>query len=226
MLLQIPQIIHSNLLTDLRATFDKTNWTLNSHQNQENQQPNQSFYFLNDDSSEAKFFSQQILKALQNNPLFISSSLPAKIFPPIFRKHITNQHFSTRIDSALLQLPNADHRVRLDLSATIFLSNPDEYDGGELVVEDNYGTHQIKLPAGHAIIFPSSAMHYLKPIKNGQRITSCFWIESMVRSDQQRTILFDIDNSIRTLIRDYQEHESIPQLTGIYHNLLRMWGNF
>lgn len=222
MLLQIPQIIHPNLLNDLRVNFDKANWTLNSPPDQSNQ----GFYFLNDDSAEAKFFSMQIHKSLQSNPLFVSSCLPAKIFPPTFRKHCTNQHFSTRIDSALLQIPNLDHRIRLDLSATIFLSNPDEYEGGELVVEDNYGTHQIKLPAGHAIIYPSSAMYYLKPVKNGQRIASCFWIESMVRNDQQRTILFDIDNSIRTLIRDYQEHESIPQLTGIYHNLLRMWGDF
>jgi PKHD-type hydroxylase len=223
MLLQIPQIINQQLLNELRGALHRVDWTAVQikDQNQNNTQP--SFFQLNENGIEAKYFGQQIISALENNPLFISSALPAKIYPPFFRKYIENQGHPTKIDSALKQVQGSSMRVRLDLSATIFLSEPNEYDGAELVIEDNYGTHQIKLPAGHMILYPSSSLHYLKPVKHGNRITASFFVESMVRDDSKRTILFDMDNSIRALIQDQPTHPSVSQLTGIYHNLLRMW---
>lgn len=220
MLLQIPQIINQQLLNELKGALHRVSWT-STQINDQNARS--SFFQLNENSIEAKYFGQQILSALETNPLFISSALPAKIYPPFFRKYIENQGHSTKIDTALKQVQGTSIRIRLDLSAIIFLSEPNEYEGAELVIEDNYGTHQIKLPAGHMILYPSSSLHYLKPVINGNRITANFFVESMVRDDAKRTILFDMDNSIRTLIQDQPGHTSVSQLTGIYHNLLRMW---
>jgi len=220
MLLQIPQIINQQLLNELKGALHRVSWT-STQINDQN--AGSSFFQLNENSIEAKYFGQQILSALESNPLFISSALPAKIYPPFFRKYIENQGHSTKIDTALKQVQGTSVRIRLDLSAIIFLSEPNEYEGAELVIEDNYGTHQIKLPAGHMILYPSSSLHYLKPVINGKRITANFFVESMIRDDAKRTILFDMDNSIRTLIQDQPGHASVSQLTGIYHNLLRMW---
>ena len=223
MLLQIPQIINQQLLSELRMALQRIDWTpvQANDQNQTSLEP--SFFQLMENSIEAKYFGQQILSALESNPLFISSALPAKIYPPFFRKYIENQGHSTKIDSAIKQVQGSSTRIRIDLSATIFLSDPTEYEGAELVIEDNYGTHQIKLPAGHMIIYPSSSLHYLKPVLSGNRISASFFVESMVRDDAKRTILFDMDNSIRSLIQGHPGNSCIPQLTGIYHNLLRMW---
>ena len=170
MLLQIPQIINQQLLSELRIALQRIDWTPVQANDQ------------NHTSLEPSFF--QLMEK---------------------------------------QVQGSSTRIRIDLSATIFLSDPTEYEGAELVIEDNYGTHQIKLPAGHMIIYPSSSLHYLKPVLSGNRISASFFVESMVRDDAKRTILFDMDNSIRSLIQGHPGNSCIPQLTGIYHNLLRMW---
>jgi PKHD-type hydroxylase len=117
------------------------------------------------------------------------------------------------------------HRVRTDLSATLFLSRPDEYDGGELTVEDTYGVHSVKLPAGHLVLYPASSLHHVRPVTRGARLASFFWIQSMVRDDGERTLLFDLDTAIQRLAAEAPDHPSTVQLTGVYHNLLRRWAD-
>ena len=164
-----------------------------------------------------------ITEALEVNPLFISAALPRKIFPPLFNRYTGGQSFGTHIDNAIRQVPGTAHRVRTDLSATLFFSEPDEYDGGELVVEDTYGVQQVKLPAGSMILYPASSLHHVTPVTRGTRMASFFWIQSMVRDDGERTLLFDLDSAIQRVIGSDPEHPAAVSLTGVYHNLLRRW---
>ncbi len=164
-----------------------------------------------------------ILSALERNPLFVSAALPASVFPPLFNRYEGGQAFGTHVDNAIRQVTGTPHRIRTDLSATLFFTGPAEYDGGELVVEDTYGTHSIKLPAGHMILYPSTSLHHVRPVTRGARIASFFWIQSMVRDDAERTLLFDLDVAIQRLAGDHPEHSAAVQLTCVYHNLLRRW---
>jgi PKHD-type hydroxylase len=166
-----------------------------------------------------------IIVALEQNPLFVSAALPRKIFPPLFNRYSGGQDFGTHVDNAIRQVPGTEHRVRTDLSATLFFSNPDEYEGGELVVEDNYGVQRIKLAAGGMILYPASSLHHVTPVTRGERLASFFWIQSMVRDDGERTLLFDLDSSIQRLAAGSPDHPSVIQLTGVYHNLLRRWAD-
>ena len=164
-----------------------------------------------------------IVAALERTPLFISAALPLRVFPPLFNRYSGGQAFGNHIDNAVRQVPGTPHRIRTDLSATLFLSDPDEYEGGELVVQDTYGAHAVKLPAGHMILYPASSLHHVRPVTRGARTGSFFWIQSMVADDAQRTILFDLDSSIRALSMDIPDSPEIVRLTGIYHNLIRRW---
>jgi PKHD-type hydroxylase len=165
----------------------------------------------------------EILAALAASALFHAAALPAKVFPPLFNKYESGHAFQTHVDNAIRQVPGTPHRVRTDLSATLFLSRPDEYEGGELCIEDTYGTHDVKLPAGHLLLYPASSLHHVRPVTRGARVASFFWIQSMVRDDGRRAILFDLDSAIQQLLRDHAGHASLVQLTGVYHNLLRQW---
>jgi PKHD-type hydroxylase len=164
-----------------------------------------------------------ILDALGQSALFISAALPSRVFPPLFNCYQGGQSFGTHVDNAIRQVTGTGHRIRTDLSATLFFAQPDEYDGGELVVEDTYGTHSVKLPAGHMVLYPATSLHHVRPVTRGARISSFFWIQSMIREDSQRTLLFDLDTAIQRLNRDYSNHPSTVQFTGVYHNLLRQW---
>ena len=164
-----------------------------------------------------------ILTALQRTPLFLAAALPFRIFPPLFNKYEGGQSFGNHVDNAIRQISGSGHRIRTDLSATLFLSAPDEYDGGELLVEDTYGVHSVKLPAGHMILYPSTSLHNVRPVTRGARVASFFWIQSMVRQDADRTLLFDLDTAIQRLHQDAPDHPSTVQLTNVYHNLLRRW---
>jgi PKHD-type hydroxylase len=155
--------------------------------------------------------------------LFISAALPLRVFPPLFNRYTGGQAFGTHVDNAIRQVPGTGHRIRTDLSATLFFAQPEEYDGGELVVEDTYGVHSVKLPAGHLVLYPSTSLHHVRPVTRGSRIASFFWIQSMVRDDGERTLLFDLDVAIQKLNRDFPEDSPAIQLTGIYHNLMRRW---
>ncbi len=166
-----------------------------------------------------------ILAALEQNALFISAALPARVFPPLFNRYRGGQSFGTHVDNAIRQVTGTPHRIRTDLSATLFFAAPDEYDGGELVVEDTYGTHGVKLPAGHMILYPSTSLHHVQPVTRGARLAAFFWIQSMIRDDGERTLLFDLDVAIQRLGSEGAIHPSSVQLTGIYHNLLRRWAD-
>jgi PKHD-type hydroxylase len=164
-----------------------------------------------------------ILEALGSNALFISAALPSQVFPPLFNRYDSGQSFGTHIDNAIRQVTGTAHRIRTDLSATLFLSDPEEYDGGQLIVEDTFGTHSVKLSAGHMIVYPATSLHSVTPVTRGARICSFFWIQSMIRDDGARTLLFDLDEGIQRLSQDTPSHPSLMQLTGVYHNLLRRW---
>lgn len=146
-----------------------------------------------------------------------------RVFPPLFNRYDGGQAFGTHVDNAIRQERATGQRIRTDLSATLFLTSPQDYDGGELIVEDTYGTQSVKLPAGHMILYPSTSLHYVRPVTRGSRISSFFWIQSMVRGDAHRTLLFDFDIAIQRLAAESPDHPSTVQLTGIYHNLIRMW---
>jgi PKHD-type hydroxylase len=171
----------------------------------------------------AREVGEMILKALGQNPLFMSAALPLHVFPPLFNRYSGGQSFGTHVDNSIRQVPGTPHRIRADISATLFFAAPEEYDGGELCVEDTYGIHSVKLPPGHMVLYPSTSLHHVKPVTRGARLSSFFWIQSMVRDDGRRSLLFDLDLGIQRIARDHPEHPSAVQLTGVYHNLLRQW---
>ncbi len=171
----------------------------------------------------AREVGEMILSALGQNALFISAALPAQVFPPLFNRYSGGQAFGTHVDNAIRQVSGTGHRIRTDLSATLFFTGPEEYDGGELVVEDTYGTHQVKLPPGHLILYPSTSLHHVRPVTRGTRLCSFFWIQSMIRDDGERTLLFDLDSAIQGLNQENNNPPVAVQLTGVYHNLVRRW---
>lgn len=223
MLLQIPNVLTAAQVKEFRDILDKATWVdgkvTAGHQSAKAKNNSQ----LPQNSSEAKELGEKILIALEQNPTFISAALPAKVFPPLFNSYSGGQNFGTHIDNAIRQVLGTPFRIRTDLSVTLFLSDPLEYEGGELVVEDTYGVHKVKLPAGHIVLYPSSSLHHVTPVTKGARVSSFFWVQSMVRDDAKRTLLFDLDNSIQSIMRDLPNHESEIHLTGVYHNLLRRW---
>ena len=178
-----------------------------------------------EDHPVARQLGDLVLAALQQSPVFLAAALPLKVFPPLFNRYAGGQSFGTHVDNAIRTVAGTPHRVRTDLSATLFLSEPDEYDGGELSVEDTYGVHQVKLPAGHMVLYPGTSLHHVRPVTRGVRVASFFWVQSMVRDDGQRTLLYDLDGAIQTVARDLPDHPSAVQLTGVYHNLLRRWAD-
>ena len=171
----------------------------------------------------AQELGEQILQALGQNPLFVSAALPMKVFPPLFNRYSGGHSFGTHIDNAIRHVKGTSHRVRSDLSATLFFSAPEEYDGGELVIEDTYGLHTVKLPAGHMVLYPSSSLHNVRPITRGTRTSSFFWIQSMVRDDGARTLLFDLDGVAQRISAEQPNSPLAVKTMGIYHNLLRRW---
>ena len=223
MLLTIPDLLSADQVAEARDLLEHAEWVdgrvtagVQSARAKRNQQ-------LPEGSAAAEALGDMILTALQRNPLFVSAALPLRVFPPLFNRYEGGQAFGNHIDNAIRQIAGTGHRIRTDLSATLFLADPDEYDGGELVVEDNYGVHKVKLPAGDMVLYPASSLHNVTPVTNGARVASFFWIQSMIRDDGRRTLLFDLDVAIQQLSRDVAAHPSIVQLTGVYHNLLRQW---
>ena len=178
---------------------------------------------LPSESAEARRLGDLITAALGEHPLFLSAALPARIFPPLFNRYREGHGFGTHVDNAIRPIPGSRERVRTDLSATLFLAGPDDYDGGELVVEDTYGTRAVKLPAGDLVLYPATSLHRVQPVTRGVRLASFFWIQSLVREDAQRTLLFDLDMAIVSLRRRVGEDPALVSLTGVYHNLLRRW---
>ena len=179
---------------------------------------------LDEQSPAARELGAVIETALSGNALFVSAALPAKVFPPLFNAYQGGHTFGTHIDNAIRQLRGRDFRVRTDLSATVFFSDPDDYDGGDLVVQDTYGQHSVKLAAGDMILYPASSLHQVTPVTRGVRLASFFWIQSLVRDDAARLSLFQMDSALQDLgARTGHDDPAVIRLTGIYHNLLRRW---
>ena len=225
MLLQIPEVLTAEQLAACRKLLETNRWVdgiiTAGHQSARTKDNLQ----LPEDCDEAQQLGNIILAALERNSLFMSAALPLKVFPPLFNRYRNGQSFGNHVDNAIRQVTGTPHRVRTDLSATLFFSEPDDYEGGELVVEDTYGVHSVKLPAGHLILYPASSLHHVRPVTRGARTASFFWVQSMVRDDGERTILFDLDVAIQRLMSDVPEHPSIVALTSLYHNLLRRWAD-
>ena len=224
MITSVPRVLDGTALARCAALMDRAEWVdgnvTSGHQSALAKRNRQ----LPEGSHAATEMGALIVEALGRTPLFIAAALPAKIFPPLFNAYGTGDGFGLHVDNAVRIRRGDDFRIRSDLSATLFLSEPDDYDGGDLVIEDTYGAHSIKLPAGDMILYPASSLHSVTPITRGERRAAFFWIQSMVRDDGARTLLFDLDSGIQAVASDRgQADQAVITLTGVYHNLLRRW---
>ena len=225
MLLDIPEVLSAAQVAEARAKLQAADWAdgrvtagYQSAKAKDNAQ-------LPETSAVAKDLGAMVLEALSRNSTFFSAALPKRIYPPLFNRYEGGQSFGFHVDNAVRydRSRGVAEAVRTDLSATLFLSEPDEYDGGELIIEDTYGTQSIKLPAGQMVLYPGTSLHRVTPVTRGARLASFFWIQSMVRDDGQRRLMFELDMSIRRLTQDIPDNPALIQLTGVYHNLLRQW---
>jgi PKHD-type hydroxylase len=223
MLVHIPGVLTDEQVADVRQRLDAAEWVEGrvtaGHQSARVKRNAQ----LAEGSAAAEEIGDIVLTALQRSPLFLAAALPLRVFPPLFNRYEGGQAFGSHVDNAIRQIAGTGHRIRTDLSATLFLAAPEEYDGGELLVEDTYGVHSVKLPAGHLVLYPSTSLHRVQPVTRGTRLASFFWIQSMIRDDGDRTLLFDLDMAIQRLNHDSPDHPCAIPLTGVYHNLLRKW---
>jgi PKHD-type hydroxylase len=225
MLLRIPQVLSSDELAHCRERLTKATWgdgrVTAGHQSVKVKDNFQ----LAQDSAEARELGTLVVGALERSPLFISAALPAHIFPPLFNRYEPGMSFGAHVDNAIRQVPGTPRRLRTDVSATLFISAPEDYDGGELIVEDTYGTHTVKLPAGDMILYPATSLHRVAPVTRGSRVASFFWTQSMVKDDGERTLLFNLDRTIVQLGQTAPDQPALVQLTALYHNLIRKWGD-
>jgi PKHD-type hydroxylase len=177
-----------------------------------------------EDSPEARMLGDLILRALARNPLFNSAALPLRVLPPMFNRYDVGMGFGAHVDGAIRAIPGANMRMRADVSSTLFLTAPEDYDGGELVIEDTYGSHSVKLPAGDMIVYPATSLHRVEPITRGSRWSSFFWTQSMVKDEGLRALLYDLDLSIIQVRQNLDDdNRAVVGLTSCYHNLLRRW---
>jgi len=225
MLLHLPALLTPEEVRTARAALEQADWhdgrTTAGHlaaSVKANQQ-------LPLDSPLAAQWGDVILNRLGANPLFISAALPLRVLPPRFNRYEGGGTYGNHIDNAFFTIPGTAVRLRTDVSTTVFFSQPGEYEGGELVIEDTFGQHSVKLAAGDAIVYPGSSLHRVNPVTRGVRYGSFFWTHSMVASAEKRRLLFDLDQQIQQLIVRHPQEPALAALTGTYHNLLRMWGN-
>lgn len=176
-------------------------------------------------SAAARQAGDIILRALERHPDFISAALPHQVYPPLFNRYEPGMSFGAHVDNAVRQVPGTAHRLRIDISATLFLSAVEDYDGGELIIEDTYGTHAVKLAAGDMVVYPASSLHKVQPVTRGARVAAFFWVQSMVRDDGARSLLFEMDTAIRELTASGADGGALLRLTACYHNLLRRWAD-
>ncbi len=226
MLVCIPEVLSKSDVAEFRRIMDAADWEdgratagAQSAMVKRNEQ-------LPADGEVARALGQRIVSALTKNPRFLSAAIPLQIFPPLFNRYAASggHHFGIHVDNAVRGDPLTGLRIRTDLSMTLFLAEPEEYDGGELVIEDTYGSHEVKLPAGDAVLYPSSSLHMVTPVTRGARVASFFWMQSMIRDAHVRSMIFDLDNVIQGLVgRLGRDDSETVRLTGIYHNLIRHW---
>ena len=222
MLLHIPDVLSREQVTQMRAMLDAADWTdgretvgAQGAQVKRNQQ-------LPDASPLRQQLGEVVLAALARNPLYHAAALPLRTLSPRFNRYQGGGQYGFHVDGAVMAL-SGDAQLRSDVSCTLFLSEPDEYDGGELIVNDTYGEHEVKLPAGDLIVYPSSSLHRVTPVTRGARMAAFFWVQSLIRDDSRRRLLFELDASIQRLTQTGADAASLLQLTGVYHNLLRQW---
>lgn len=225
MLLHVPQVLNSDELSQIRRLLATADWTdgkvtagTQSAQVKRNIQ-------LPETSANAEAARDIVLQALSRNGLFFSAALPKKIYPPLFNQYREGMDFGAHIDNAVRTHKISGLHVRTDISCTLFITNPDDYEGGELVIEDTYGHQQVKLPAGDMVLYPGTSLHHVTSVTNGVRLACFFWVQSMVRDDAQRTLLFDMDAAISSLRQSVGDTNAVIRLTGNYHNLIRMWAD-
>lgn len=180
---------------------------------------------LAQDSAAARQAGEIVLRALERHPDFVSAALPRHVYPPLFNRYEAGMSFGAHVDNAVRQIPGTHHRLRIDVSATLFLSPVEDYDGGELIIEDTFGAHSVKLAAGDMVIYPASSLHRVQPVTRGARVAAFFWVQSMVRDDGARTLLFEMDTAIRELTASGAAGAALLRLTACYHNLLRRWAD-
>jgi PKHD-type hydroxylase len=228
MLVAVPAALSANELADVRRLVLNGDWEDGrSTAGQQSELAKRNLQLPASDEN-AQAAGKIVLAALANNGLFMSAALPQRVFPPLFNRYESSEGhgFDNHVDNAIRYLPDRSGRIRTDLSATLFLSDPDSYDGGELIIEDTYGEHSVKLPAGDMVLYPSTSLHRVAPVTRGSRVASFFWVQSMIRDDGQRALLLEMDAAIRTLAADVGDKDpSIVSLTGTYHNLLRRWAD-
>ncbi len=223
MMLHVPGVLMPDQISEIRAALDAADWNdgretvgAQGAQVKRNRQ-------LPEAGPLTQRFGAAILKALEAHPLFVSAALPLRYVPPLFNRYEGGEHYGLHVDGAVRGVPGTSLRLRTDLSCTLFLSEPGDYEGGELEVMDTYGAHEVKLPAGDLILYPSSSLHRVLPVISGARICSFFWVQSMVRDDNQRSMLFELDQNLQRLRARHGDHAELVALTGHYHNLLRLW---
>jgi PKHD-type hydroxylase len=225
-MIQIPEVLDAARLAEIRELIDAAHWidgNVTSGQQAALAKRNRQ---LPEDSPAAKRAGEIVLDALGRSQLFMAAALPAKVWPPLFNRYGVGERFAMHVDNAVRLKRGGVERLRSDLSATLFLSPPDNYEGGELTVEDTYGAHAVKLAAGDLILYPASSLHHVTPVTSGERVASFFWIQSMIRDDARRRLLFEMDVAVQRLASEVgQANASVVALTGTYHNLLRMWAD-
>jgi PKHD-type hydroxylase len=225
MIVRIDSVLSADELTSLRARLEAGAWEdgrlTAGHQSAQVKANLQ----LPQSDAAAREAGDSVVRALERNPLFVSATLPRHVYPPLFNRYSPGMSFGNHVDNAVRQIPGTHHRLRTDVSATLFLSAPEEYDGGELVVEDTFGTHSVKLAAGDMVVYPASSLHRVEPVTRGVRSAAFFWIQSMVRDDGERTLLFELDTAIRDLTQKGADSGCVVRLTATYHNLLRRWAD-
>lgn len=225
MLLHIPNVLSAEEVAGFRRALEAADWADGretvGHQGAQVKRNLQ----LPDASPLKAELGQHVLGALERNPLFFAAALPLRILPPRFNRYTGGGEYGFHVDGSVMSVGHGAHRthIRSDISCTLFLCEPEDYDGGELIISDTYGEHEVKLPAGDLVVYPSSSLHKVQPVTRGARLASFFWVQSMVRDDAHRRLLWEMDTSIQQLTQDCPQHPSLVSLTGIYHNLLRQW---
>lgn len=223
MLITIPDVLTASELAEARSALDAAEWIDGKVTAGYQAQTVKENLQLPEGHPVAVKLGEMVLAALARSPLFMSAALPLRVFPPMFNRYTGGGHFGTHVDTAIRATATTGQRIRTDVSATLFFSAPEEYDGGELFVEDTYGVHRVKLPAGHMVLYPATSLHRVTPVTRGARVASFFWIQSMIRQDSDRTLLYDLDTAIQQLAKDTPGNPTGVKLTGVYHNLLRRW---
>ncbi|HEX8382061.1 MAG TPA: Fe2+-dependent dioxygenase [Sphingomonas sp.] len=224
MLIAVPDVLTADELTRVRAVVEAGDWADGNATSGAQSALAKRNAQLPEESDAAREAGALVLDALARSALFVAAALPLKVFPPLFNRYTGGQAFGTHVDNAVRIRRGSDFRIRSDLSATLFLSDPQDYDGGELVVEDLFGEQRVKLPAGHLVLYPASSLHRVEPVTRGARVAGFFWIQSMIRDDGDRRILFELDGAVQAVAADRGQGDSaVVRLTGVYHNLLRRW---